>query len=115
MKIFRTVTWLMVAILAGYLGWNLLGDKPMEQAVKQVASVGGPFELERTDGSKITYEDLKGKPHILFFGFTHCPEICPTTLFETSGWLSALGEDADRLGVYFITVDPERDTKEVSG
>lgn len=78
-----------------------------------VAAIGGPFDLIRTDGSRITYDDLKGKPHALFFGFTNCPEVCPTTLYEASGWLKQMGDDADKLTFYFFSVDPERDTKEV--
>ena len=53
---------------------------------------------------------MKGKPSLVFFGFTHCPDVCPTTLFEVSEILQALGTDADRVGALFVTVDPERDT-----
>jgi protein SCO1/2 len=53
---------------------------------------------------------MKGKPYLVFFGFTHCPDICPTTLFDVSEMMRALGKDADRAGALFITVDPERDT-----
>jgi protein SCO1/2 len=53
---------------------------------------------------------MKGRPFLVFFGFTHCPEICPTTLFEISEVIRELGKDADRIGALFITVDPERDT-----
>jgi protein SCO1/2 len=48
----------------------------------------------------------------MFFGYTFCPDVCPTTLFEMTGWLEKLGPDADNLGVYFVSVDPERDTQE---
>jgi protein SCO1/2 len=57
--------------------------------------------------------DIKGKPFLVFFGFTHCPDICPTTLFEISQVMKTLGPDADRTGALFITVDPERDTPAV--
>jgi protein SCO1 len=53
---------------------------------------------------------MKGKPFLVFFGFTHCPDVCPTTLFDVSEVLRSLGPDADRTGALFITVDPERDT-----
>jgi len=56
-----------------------------------------------------TEQDLKGKPSLIFFGFTHCPDICPTTLFEVSEILGALGEEAARVNALFVTVDPERD------
>lgn len=75
-----------------------------------VASVGGPFHLEDQNGKTFTDTDMKGRPFLVFFGFTHCPDVCPTTLFEISQVMKALGPDADRTGALFITVDPERDT-----
>ena len=78
-----------------------------------VASVGGPFHLEDQSGKPFTDQDLKGRPFLVFFGFTHCPDICPTTLFDMSQVLRQLGPDADRTGAVFITVDPERDTPAV--
>src|SRR6204780_509382 len=56
---------------------------------------------------------MKGKPFLVFFGFTHCPDICPTTLFDMSQVMKALGPDANKIGALFITVDPERDTPAV--
>ena len=58
----------------------------------------------------MTEKNLRGRPTLIFFGFTHCPDICPTSLFEISEVLRAMGEDADRVNAYFISVDPERDT-----
>ena len=78
-----------------------------------VAAVGGPFHLEDQNGQPVSDADMKGKPFLVFFGFTHCPDICPTTLFEISQLFKALGPDADRTGALFITVDPERDTAAV--
>jgi protein SCO1 len=78
-----------------------------------VAAVGGPFHLIDQDGKAVSDEDLKGRPFLVFFGFTHCPDICPTTLFDMSQMLHALGPDAGRIGALFITVDPERDTPAV--
>lgn len=83
---------------------------PIGQAV---ASVGGPFHLEDQNGKEVSDADMKGKPFLVFFGFTHCPDICPTTLFDISQVMKALGPDADRTGALFITVDPERDTPTV--
>jgi protein SCO1/2 len=77
------------------------------------ASVGGPFSLTSADGRRVTDKDLQGRPFSVFFGFTHCPEVCPTTLFDLSALLGELGPAADRLRVLFITVDPERDTPEL--
>jgi protein SCO1/2 len=78
-----------------------------------VAAVGGPFHLEDQNGKPVTDADMKGRPFLVFFGFTHCPDVCPTTLFDMSQLLHALGPDADRVGALFITVDPERDTPAV--
>ena len=77
---------------------------------QQVAAIGGPFKLTDQNGRTVTERDLKGRPFLVFFGFTRCPDICPTTLFEVSEIMRALGKDADRVGALFITVDPERDT-----
>jgi protein SCO1/2 len=77
------------------------------------AAVGGPFHLEDQNGKSVTDADMKGRPFLVFFGFTHCPDICPTTLFEMSRVMRALGPDADRAGALFITVDPARDTPTV--
>jgi protein SCO1/2 len=78
-----------------------------------VAGVGGPFRLHDQAGKTVTDKDMKGRPFLVFFGFTHCPDICPTTLFDVSQVLQKLGPDADRTGALFITVDPERDTAAV--
>jgi protein SCO1 len=83
---------------------------PMAQ---QIAAIGGPFNLVDQDGRGFTDQDLKGRPFLVFFGFTHCPDVCPTALFELSELMRALGPDADRTRVLFITVDPERDTPAV--
>src|SRR5436305_11481794 len=77
---------------------------------QQIAAIGGPFKLTDQDGRTVTDQDMKGHPFLVFFGFTHCPDVCPTTLFEVSQILRALGPDADRVRALFITVDPERDT-----
>ncbi len=78
-----------------------------------LASIGGPFALEDQNGKPFTDRDMKGRPHLVFFGYTHCPDVCPTTLFEISELIKKLGPDAARAGVIFITVDPERDTPAV--
>jgi protein SCO1/2 len=83
------------------------GSSPIAQ---QIAAIGGPFKLTDQNGREVTDQQLKGRPFLVFFGFTHCPDVCPTTLFEVSEILRTLGPDADRTGALFITVDPERDT-----
>ena len=86
------------------------GASPIGQAI---AGVGGPFHLEDQNGKPVSDQDMKGRPFLVFFGFTHCPDVCPTTLFDMSQLLRQLGPDADRTGALFITVDPERDTPAV--
>jgi protein SCO1/2 len=94
----------VVLIVAGRL------SSPVAQ---QIAAIGGSFKLTNQDGQVVTDQDLKGHPFLVFFGFTHCPDVCPTTLFEVSEILRALGPDANRTRALFITVDPERDTPAV--
>jgi protein SCO1/2 len=77
---------------------------------QQIAAIGGPFKLTDQNGQTVTDQDMKGRPFLVFFGFTHCPDVCPTTLFEVSQIFRALGPDADKVRALFITVDPERDT-----
>jgi protein SCO1/2 len=74
------------------------------------AAIGGPFQLVDQNGRPVSDTDFRGKPFLVFFGFTHCPDICPTTLFEVSEVMRRLGPNADRTAALFITVDPERDT-----
>ncbi len=102
------------AFVAGLLlclgGLTLIVGPKLSAGVVQAARIGGPFRLIDQDGKVVTDQDLKGKPFLVFFGFTHCPDVCPTTLFDVSEVLRSLGPDADRAGALFITVDPERDT-----
>lgn len=75
------------------------------------SSLGGAFTLTAQDGRTVTESDLRGHPSVIFFGYTHCPDVCPTALYEMTQVYQALGADADKLKTYFITVDPERDTQ----
>ena len=77
------------------------------------AAIGGPFQLTDQSGQTVTEKDMKGRPTLIFFGYTHCPDVCPTSLFEMSEVLRAMGKDADRVNAYFISVDPQRDTAAV--
>jgi protein SCO1/2 len=74
---------------------------------------GAPFALVDETGAPITEAAFRGQPSAVFFGFTHCPEVCPTTLYEMNGWLETLGDEGKDIRAYFVTVDPERDTPEV--
>ena len=75
-------------------------------------SIGGPFQLVDQNGRPFTDADLKGKWTLVFFGYTHCPDVCPTTLNELALAMDRLGSERDKVGIVFITVDPERDTPE---
>ncbi|MGE0038231.1 MAG: SCO family protein [Xanthobacteraceae bacterium] len=88
----------------------LVSGRVSAPSVTQIATIGGPFSLTDQNGRTVTDRDLKGHPFLVFFGFTHCPDVCPTALFEVSEIMRALGPDADRVRVLFVTVDPERDT-----
>jgi len=77
------------------------------------SAIGGPFVLTAQDGRTVTEKDLKGGPSLVFFGFTHCPDVCPTALYEIGLIYKAMGKGGDRLKNFFVTVDPERDTPSV--
>jgi protein SCO1/2 len=80
------------------------------RGVTAPAAIGGPFQLTDQAGQTVTEKNLQGKPSLIFFGFTHCPDVCPTSLFEISEVLRAMGKDAGRVNAWFVSVDPERDT-----
>lgn len=114
MRAIRIAAWVAVLLVSVGAGWLYFSTDSAREALKITgARIGGPFTLVRDDGQPISDKDLLGKPHAIFFGFTHCPEVCPTTLYEASGWLDALGPDGKDFKVWFVTVDPERDTPEV--
>jgi len=75
----------------------------------RVSSIGGPFSLTDQNGTRVTEATYRGAPSVVFFGFTHCPDVCPTTLFDMSEVLKRLPAD-NRVSALFVTVDPERDT-----
>jgi len=89
-----------------------VGGRGAGNGVIQAAPIGGSFHLIDQDGHSFSDQDLKGKTFLVFFGFTHCPDVCPTTLFEMSEVMRKLGPDANRTAALFISVDPERDTPE---
>ena len=96
---------LALAILTGLaVRRGILGSEP------QAALVGGPFELVDTSGRTVNQEVLKGKWSVVFFGFTHCPDICPTTMFKLGQVEPMLGAAAKDFQSVMISVDPERDT-----
>jgi len=74
------------------------------------SAIGGPFTLVDDTGATVTEKTLAGKPYAIYFGYTFCPEVCPTTLLDLSRWITKLGPDADKLNYVFVSIDPERDT-----
>lgn len=112
MKTLRIILWGGVLVFAGLLGWLTFQVTQSKEQISE-APFGVPFQLVDQTGKPITEQAFRGKPTALFFGFTHCPEICPTTLFELNGWLEKVDPDGTRLQAYFVTVDPERDTPEM--
>ncbi len=122
LKTIRIVAW-SAAGVAGVLAFTLaLGwwqvDGPGRRdlsggvEIKGMPQIGGAFTLLGHTGKTVTEKDFVGRPALVFFGFTNCPEVCPTTLLELTNRLKTLGAAADRLQVLFITADPERDTPE---
>jgi protein SCO1/2 len=100
----------IIGVVAGVLaGWNYLRET---KRLPVIAGVGGPFSLVDHRGNAVTERDYLNKPSLVFFGFTHCPDVCPTTLLDITNRLNELGPSAQRLNALFITVDPERDTPE---
>ena len=103
----------IVAAFTGSLAVGLLLMLWAMGGLKNVAApaaIGGPFQLTDQAGHTVTEKSLQGRPTLIFFGFTHCPDVCPTSLFEISEVLRAMGKDADKINAFFISVDPERDT-----
>lgn len=110
----RTIIAALVVVLGAAGAW--LGYEIYRQTdTASGEPYGVEFKLVDQDDQPITEAAFRGHPTALFFGFTHCPEICPTTLYELSSWFEQLGEDGENIKAYFITVDPERDTPEVLG
>jgi len=108
----RYGAWALVAIAAIGLIAILLG-RYLDREQGGLVSIGGSFDLVDQRGETVTEVALKGHPSLIYFGYTFCPDVCPTTLFDASSWMRALGPDADGLKFYFVTVDPERDTRTV--
>jgi protein SCO1/2 len=110
----------IVTVIAAFLGglaifavaiFMVAGRLPTP--IPAPSAIGGPFRLVDQTGAVVTEADLKGKPSLLFFGFTHCPDICPTALFDMTQVFKALGGDGDKVQAYFVSVDPERDTPDI--
>lgn len=108
----RLLLWGLVAVTALGAGWVFVVSPRL--AASPADTLGrGDYSLATTDGDAFTQASLEGAPSAVFFGFTHCPDVCPTTLGDIRTWQEALGPDGEALRVFFVTVDPERDTAEV--
>jgi protein SCO1/2 len=110
-----TTTWRSLALLC--LAAALAACEPARPKFRSTditgVDYGKSLALTGHDGKPRTLADFRGKAVVLFFGFVHCPDVCPSTLAEVAGVMKALGDDAARVQVLFVTVDPERDTAEV--
>ncbi len=93
LKIVRITAWAAIGIITVALLYVLLNPVDREQGTG-VASIGGPFRLADHNGQMVTRASLRGKPYALFFGFTHCPDVCPTSMLEITNDLNALGNAA---------------------
>lgn len=115
-KTLQYTLWGLVAVIGGAAGgyFYMNGIAPKQVVTSQgTAAIGGPFVAVDHNGAAITEAALAGSPSLVFFGFTHCPEICPTTLSDMAGWIEKLGDDGRAIKSYFVSVDPERDTPEI--
>jgi protein SCO1/2 len=110
LRTLRIVAWTLVAVVAVAIIAVIAFQSTQVAPSIATATIGGPFQLSNQRGEIVTEATLRGSPSAIFFGYTFCPDVCPTTLLEMSGWLKELGTDGDKLKVYFVTVDPERDT-----
>ncbi len=111
----RAFLWIAVALVGGMglIAW--LGNSPHDRPANVAASFGGAFELTAPDGALVSDKTLAGKPYAIFFGFTRCPDVCPTNLARMARLRQKLGTDGMKFAIVFVSVDPEHDTREGIG
>ena len=115
----RIILWIAVAVALFVLGaisisgFSFLGRERATAVLSPGAPLGGSFQLVSASGEPVTEAIFRDKPSVTFFGYTHCPDVCPTALTDFGKWIEELGPDADKLRFVFVTVDPERDTPDV--
>jgi protein SCO1/2 len=106
----------LIIVLIGATLWTMTTELSRDETTlynKPVTTIGGDFTLINQNGETVTQASYADKPKVMFFGFTFCPDVCPTSMFELAEWMNQLGPAADNLHYIFVTVDPERDTPEV--
>lgn len=116
------VIWAALAVPAfGVTGW-ILGAKMLEAKtisgpglIQTSASIGGPIEMVDQHGNPITEAAFSGRPAVIYFGYTYCPDVCPTSLQTVTEAMDSLGSDSEKVQPIFVTVDPKRDTPEIVG
>jgi protein SCO1 len=106
------VLFVIVLFIAGFAAAYSIRFTPEGTRSEGRALIGGPFSLADTDGKRVTDRDFRGKLMLVFFGYTHCPDVCPTELQNMATALEKLGPDAKQVAPIFISVDPARDTPE---
>jgi protein SCO1 len=114
LRTIRIGAWVAISALgiaALLMSFGVLPGGNTGTPAPMAAAIGGPFSLTSHKGARIDSAQLKGRPFAVFFGFTYCPDVCPTTLLDLTNLIKDLGADADKMGYYFVTVDPERDTQ----
>jgi protein SCO1/2 len=99
-----------LVVLVAYAIYQYEARSPDIVIRRAEISMNGAFRLVDQTGRPVSDRDLLGRPTVVFFGYTYCPDVCPTTLTDMTAWLKALGPDADRLNMVYVTIDPERDT-----
>ena len=106
----RAIFATLFVLIAASVGWVTYTwfDRSNEEA-----PYGAPFQMTDMNGQPITEAAFTGHPSAVFFGFTHCPEVCPTTLFEMKGWFDKLGDEGKDIKAFFVSVDPARDTPQL--
>ena len=112
MTAFRMLLVVLIIVMAGAFTWLSF---QWSQTANSEEPYGVAFELVDSDGAEVTQAAFQGKPTALFFGFTHCPDVCPTTLFELDAWMDQADPSGEKLHAYMVTVDPERDSHEILG
>lgn len=103
---------LACGLAVGIAGCSVSPDTSNRTSAAEHAGPGGPFKLVDTKGQTVTDQTLKGKPYAIFFGFTRCPDVCPTTMARMELLHKKLGTQAAKMNVVFVSVDPEHDKRE---